>query len=75
MTLFLWHMTAFLLAIVVLWPLGFGQQGDTTPGWWLERPLWIGASGLFLAGLVTLFGRYERVQSPRRAEISRSPGR
>jgi fucose 4-O-acetylase-like acetyltransferase len=60
MTLFLWHMTAFLLAILVLWPIGFGQQGAPTLGWWLERPLWIGVSAVFLAGLVTLFGRFER---------------
>jgi hypothetical protein len=60
MTLFLWHMTAFLLAVLVLWPLGFGQQGDTTAGWWLERPLWVGVSSLFLVGLVAVFGRFER---------------
>jgi hypothetical protein len=60
MTLFLWHMTAFLLAVLVLWPLGFGQQGDTTAAWWLERPLWVGVSALFLTGLVAVFGRYER---------------
>ncbi|MGH2692185.1 MAG: acyltransferase family protein [Actinomycetota bacterium] len=75
MTLFLWHMTAFLLAILVLWPLELGQQGDTTLGWWLERPVWVGVSTLYLAGLVALFGRFERVQSPRPAELSRSPGR
>ncbi|MGH2663374.1 MAG: acyltransferase family protein [Actinomycetota bacterium] len=60
MTLFLWHMTAFLLAILLLWPLGFGQQGDTTAGWWAERPLWVGVSALILAVLVAVFGRFER---------------
>jgi hypothetical protein len=60
MTLFLWHMTAFLVAVLVLWPLGFGQQGSPTLGWWAERPLWVGVSGLFLAGLVAAFGRFER---------------
>jgi hypothetical protein len=60
MTLFLWHMTAFLLAVLVLWPLGFGQQGDPTAAWWLERPLWVGVSTMFLTGLVAVFGRYER---------------
>jgi peptidoglycan/LPS O-acetylase OafA/YrhL len=63
MTLFLWHMTAFLMAVLVLWPLGFGQQGDTTAGWWLERPLWVGVSAAFLTGLVALFGRFERPRS------------
>jgi len=60
MTLYLWHMTAYLLAVLVLWPLGFGHQHDTTARWWLERPLWIGVPGLFLAGLVAVFGRFER---------------
>jgi surface polysaccharide O-acyltransferase-like enzyme len=60
MTLFLWHMTAFLLAVLVLWPLGFGQQGAPTAGWWLERPLWVGVSAVFLSGLVAVFGRFER---------------
>ncbi len=64
MTLFLWHMTAFLLAVLVLWPLGFGQQGDTTAGWWAERPLWVAVSAVFLAGLIAIFGRFER---PRRS--------
>jgi hypothetical protein len=53
-------MTAFLMAILVLWPLGLGQQGDTTAGWWLERPLWVAVSTVFLAGLVAIFARFER---------------
>jgi fucose 4-O-acetylase-like acetyltransferase len=65
MTLFLWHMTAFLLTVLLLWPLGFGQQGSPTLGWWAERPLWVGVSGVFLAGLVTAFGRFERPRSER----------
>ncbi|HWC32779.1 MAG TPA: acyltransferase [Actinomycetota bacterium] len=62
MTLFLWHMTAFLLAVLTLWPLGLGQQGDTTLAWWAERPLWIAVPGIFLAGLVAVFGRFERAR-------------
>jgi hypothetical protein len=62
MTLFLWHMTAFLLAILLLWPLGFGQQGSPSLGWWAERPLWVGVSALFLTGLVAVFGRFERTR-------------
>ena len=60
MTLFLWHMTAYLLAILVLWPLGFGQETEPTARWWLERPLWILVPGAFLAALVAIFGRFER---------------
>ena len=59
MTLFLWHMTAFLLALLLLWPLGFGQEQDSTLRWWLERPLWFVAPGLILLGLIAIFGRFE----------------
>jgi len=65
MTLFLWHMTAYLFAVLTLWPLGLGHQHDSTAGWWLERPLWIGLSALYLVGLVAVFGRFER---PKRHE-------
>lgn len=67
MTLFLWHMTAYLVAIFGLWPLGFGREHDTTARWWMERPLWIGAPGLVLAVIVWRVGRYERPAKPRAA--------
>lgn len=60
MTLFLWHMTAFLLAVLVLWPLGLGDYADTSVGWWAERVLWISVPALFLAGIIALVGRFER---------------
>jgi len=60
MTLFLWHMTAYLIAILVLWPLGLGRGADTTATWWLERPVWIVAPGLVLAAIVAVFARFER---------------
>lgn len=69
MTLFLWHMTAYLLAMLVLWPLGLGREQDSTARWWLERPVWLLASGLVLAGIVALLGRFER---PRPAPIMRA---
>lgn len=60
MTLFLWHMTAYLIAVLLLWPLGLGQQGDTTASWWIERPIWELLPAVFLVGLVILFGRFEK---------------
>jgi hypothetical protein len=60
MTLFLWHMTAYLIAILALWPLGFGHEVDTTARWWLERPVWILVPGAILAAFVIVVGRFER---------------
>jgi hypothetical protein len=60
MTLFLWHMTAYLLVILALWPAGLGREQDTTARWWLERPVWILVPALVLAAIVVLAGRFER---------------
>jgi len=59
MTLFLWHMTAYLVAILALWPLGFGRQHEPTLRWWAERPVWILVPAAMLLALVTVFGRFE----------------
>ena len=60
MTLFLWHMTAYFVVLLVLWPIGVGHQQDSTAAWWLLRPVFIGLSALVLAGIVALVGRFER---------------
>ncbi|MCA1833439.1 MAG: acyltransferase [Actinomycetota bacterium] len=60
MTLFLWHMTAFLLAVVALWPLGFGHGGESNARWWSERPLWLVAPGAVLSVMIAVFARYEQ---------------
>jgi hypothetical protein len=71
MTLFLWHMTAYLLAVLVLWRLGLGQQGDTTASWWIERPLWEIVPAAFLFVLIVIFGGVERPAA--RLEIGERP--
>lgn len=71
MTLFLWHMTAFLIAVIVLWPFGFGRESDTTARWWLERPLWLGLPALFLGLFIAIFGRFER-NGPKMARLPAS---
>jgi Acyltransferase family len=70
MTLFLWHMTAYLFTVLTLWPLGLGHQHDSTAGWWLERPLWIGFSALYLTVLVAVFGRFERPKRPEPVSVA-----
>jgi hypothetical protein len=60
MTIFLWHLTAYVVAILALRPLGLGRQTDTTATWWLERPIWLAVPALILAVFVVIFGRFER---------------
>jgi len=60
MTMFLWFMTAYLLAILVLWPLGFGREHVIGVRWWAERPLWVIVPGVILVGIVAVMARFER---------------
>jgi hypothetical protein len=69
MTLFLWHMTAYLLAILFLWPLGFGHTDATSLRWWVERPLWVAVPGIILLGIVAVLARFERPAALRRAPL------
>jgi fucose 4-O-acetylase-like acetyltransferase len=71
MTLFLWHMTACLLAILLLWWTGLGHQHDSTPAWWAERTVWEAVPGVILLGLIGVFGRFERPPGSR-AETTRA---
>ncbi|NLG55915.1 MAG: acyltransferase [Rhodococcus sp.] len=60
LTLFLWHMTALVLAVWTVERLGFGLEATTGAAWWLNRPLWVFLPALFLAALVALFAPFER---------------
>ncbi|MBU1228204.1 MAG: acyltransferase [Actinobacteria bacterium] len=60
MTMFLWHLTAMLLGIGILYPIGFPQPGVGTASWWLLRPVWIAVLLVLLGGFVILFGRFEQ---------------
>lgn len=62
MTLFLWHLTAYVIAVVILYPIGLGRPVEPTASWWLQRPLWIVAPMLILGLLVAIFARFERPQ-------------
>ncbi len=67
MTVYLWHLTAFVLVMTVAW-LGFGGAGlDTVPGsgaWWASRPLWLGIYILALLPMIAVFARHERSFGP-----------
>jgi hypothetical protein len=69
MTLFSWHMTAFVAVIGIYRATGHELLARPTTAWWIQRPLWLLAPGLLLAGLVAVFARFEL--SPR----SPKPGR
>jgi fucose 4-O-acetylase-like acetyltransferase len=60
MTVFLWHLTALLVAVLVLLPLGFPQPAVGGAAWWALRPLWLLLLLALLCGLVAVFGRLER---------------
>ena len=65
MTVFLWHLTALLVAVLVLLPLGFPQPAVGSGAWWALRPVWFGALLLLLAALVAVFARWERPKPAR----------
>ncbi|HVM35609.1 MAG TPA: acyltransferase [Actinomycetota bacterium] len=60
MTSFLWHLSALLIAVGILYPLGWPQPQGGTTAWWLLRIPWISILAAILFGLVALFGRFER---------------
>jgi len=59
MTVFLWHLTAMLFGIGILYPLGWPQPEAGTAQWWALRPVWVAALLVILSGLVLVFGRFE----------------
>ncbi len=67
MTIYLWHLTAFVLVMTVAW-LAFGGAGlDAIPGtsdWWLTRPIWLGIYIIALLPLIVIFARHERSFGP-----------
>jgi len=74
MTLFLWHLTALVLAVLVLHPLGLTQPLPGTPTWWALRPLWPLAAAAMLAPLVALFARFEHPRPATAGTADARPG-
>ncbi|MDQ3913884.1 MAG: acyltransferase [Actinomycetota bacterium] len=72
MTVFLWHLTALLAGVLVLYPLGFPQPEGGTSEWWALRPVWLALLTVLLVPFVVAFGRFERGRSVRHAARSGS---
>ncbi len=65
MTVYLWHLTAFVLVMVAAWLLG-GVGLDVAPGsadWWLARPVWFALYVAILLPLIALVSPFERMGS------------
>ena len=67
MTVYLWHLTAFVLVMTVMW-IGFGGAGlNSVPGtaeWWATRPMWLGVYILALLPMIAIFAKHERSFGP-----------
>jgi hypothetical protein len=74
MTVFLWHLTALLVAVLTLYPVGFPQPRGGTSTWWAWRPVWIVVLSAILAAFVALFARFERPSSQKQSVAVRLPG-
>ena len=59
MTVFVWHMTALLLVIKTVNQLGLQLLTRPSSFWWAQRPFWLLAPGVVLAGFVAVFSRIE----------------
>lgn len=62
MTIYLWHLTAFVLVMIAAWLLD-GAGLSVRPGvgaWWLARPLWFALYIVTLLPLIVLFAKFER---------------
>jgi phosphoglycerol transferase MdoB-like AlkP superfamily enzyme len=69
MTVYLWHQTALILAVVLALLTGVGLRKSLLSGsWWASRPLWIAVLMVILLPLLLLFLRIER------AEVKQRPG-
>jgi hypothetical protein len=60
MTVFLWHLSALLITVLVAYPLGLGQDVTATARWWVERPIWVLGPLIVAAPIVAMFRRFER---------------
>ncbi len=67
MTVFVWHMTAYLAVLWIYERAGATLPAEPTAAWWAQRWLWLVAPLPVLALLIVVFGRAEfAARRPRR---------
>jgi hypothetical protein len=62
MTLYLWHLTAMVIAFglgLLAGGFGFGME-PLSASWWATRPIWFAVLAILTLALVAIFGRFER---------------
>jgi hypothetical protein len=62
MTLYLWHLTAMVVAVgigIALDGVGFGVT-PLSGQWWATRPIWFAVLSVMTLALIGVFGRFER---------------
>lgn len=69
-TVFLWHMTAYLIVLWIYERLGHTLPAEPTADWWTQRWLWLLAPLAVLIMLIAVFARVETmVRRPRRKAV------
>jgi hypothetical protein len=73
LSMYLWHVSALPLAVLVLYPLGFPRHEAGTSAWWAWRPVWLLGLGGALLLLIAAVGRFEVHPSPEPPPPGRRP--
>jgi peptidoglycan/LPS O-acetylase OafA/YrhL len=60
MSVYLWHMTALLLVLLMLLPIGLANSEPPLSGWWYQRPIWLVLGVAVLAVIIKLVAWVER---------------
>lgn len=60
MSMYLWHMTALLVVLVILEPFGLSRERPSLAEWWIQRPIWLALGVAVLAAIVRVIARVER---------------
>jgi hypothetical protein len=65
MSVYLWHLTAFVFVMVAAWLMGgiglYAVPGSS--GWWMTRPIWFALYIVMLIPLIGIFARFEQVKA------------